>query len=415
MVRHADGRPVSRAIVRLAGTSKAETKTGTDGRFKVQALPVGRYHLTIETAEHKVDYVRPIELTAASAAVTITLFANYEITVAIPNEQSGATGGEELSSKQVSQLPLNKRDFSQLLLLAAGTMTDANGATNFTQQFAINGQRGVEATFAMDGADISDPEMGGSTFSNFNVDAVQELQSSSGWMPAEIGRGASGFTNIVTRSGASGFHGSIFEFVRNSAFDARNYFDHPTPAYPGRIPPFRRNEFGFTNGGPVFIPGVYDGHNRTFYFIQYQGFRQVLGTTQVMPVPTVAERAGFDTVTYADGSTDILNVPVDPGIAAILKRYPLPNDPSGPYHARTYATTSSVSTNANQFSVRLDHKVSSQGQIFARFNADNLTGPVTNPDQTAIDPTFGSTYIDHQRNGVITYTRTVSPRLILES
>ena len=133
----------------------------------------------------------------------------------------------------MSELPLNKRDFSQLLLLAAGTMTDANGATNFTAQFAINGQRGVEATFAMDGADISDPEMGGSTFSNFNVDAVEGIDSSSGWMPAEIGRGAAGFTNIITRSGASGFHGSFFEFVRNSAFDARNYFDHPTPAYPG--------------------------------------------------------------------------------------------------------------------------------------------------------------------------------------
>ena len=73
-------------------------------------------------------------------------------------------------------------------------------------------------------------------------------------MPAEIGRGAAGFTNIVTRSGASGFHGSFFEFVRNSALDARNYFDHPTPVYPGRIPPFRRNEFGFTNGGPVYLP-----------------------------------------------------------------------------------------------------------------------------------------------------------------
>ena len=85
-----------------------------------------------------------------------------------------ATGGEELSSQAVSELPLNKRDFSTLLLLAAGTMTDANGATNFTAQFAINGQRGVEATFAMDGADISDPEMGGATFSNFNVDAVEE-------------------------------------------------------------------------------------------------------------------------------------------------------------------------------------------------------------------------------------------------
>ncbi len=164
-------------------------------------------------------------------------------------KSQAATGGEELSSQAVSELPLNKRDFSTLLLLAAGTMTDANGATNFTAQFAINGQRGVEATFAMDGADISDPEMGGATFSNFNVDAVEGIDSSSGWMPAEIGRGAAGFTNIHTRSGASGFHGSFFEFVRNSAFDARNYFDHPTPAYPGRIPPFRRNEFGFTNGG----------------------------------------------------------------------------------------------------------------------------------------------------------------------
>ena len=412
-MRNGNGTPVSGAIVRLAGGSKAEAKSGIDGRFKLPPLPVGKYHLTIETDQHKVDYAAPMELSAVSPAVTITLSADYRITVAIPNEQSGATGGEELSSKQVSQLPLNKRDFSQLLLLAAGTMTDANGATNFTQQFAINGQRGVEATFAMDGADISDPEMGGSTFSNFNVDAVQELKSSSGWMPAEIGRGASGFTNIVTRSGADGFHGSIFEFVRNSAFDARNYFDHPTPAYPGRIPPFRRNEFGFTNGGPVFK--VYDGSSRTFYFVQYQGFRQVLGTTQVMPVPTAAERSGLDSLNYADGTTDILMVPVNPGIAAILKRYPLPNDPAGPYHARTYATASSVITNANQFSVRLDHKVSQQDQLFARFNFDNLTGPVTNPDQTAIDPTFGATYIDHQRNGVITYTRTVTPRLILES
>ncbi len=196
------------------------------------------------------------------------------------------TGGEQLSSQTVSAIPLNKRDFSQLLLLAAGTMTDANGATNFTQQFAINGQRGVEATFAMDGADTSDPEMGGATFSNFNVDAVQEIQSSSGWMPAEIGRGAAGFTNIITRSGSSGFHGSIFEFLRNSALDARNYFDHATIADPGRIPPFRRNEFGFTNGGPVILPHIYNGSGKTFYFGQYQGFRQVLGTTQVLPVPT---------------------------------------------------------------------------------------------------------------------------------
>jgi hypothetical protein len=108
-------------------------------------------------------------------------------------------------------------------------------------------------------------------------------------------------------------------------------------------------------------------------------------------------------------------VPVDSGIAAVLARYPIPNNPSGPFGANTYATASKVATDANQFSLRLDHKFSTKGQFIARFSWDNLTGPTTNPDQTAIDPSFGIQYIDHQRNVVVTYTRTVSPRLTLES
>ena len=305
-------------------------------------------------------------------------------------------------------------------------MTDANGATNFTQQFAINGQRGVEAVFAMDGSDTSDPEMGGATFTNFNVDAVEEIQSSSGWMPAEVGRGAAGFTNIITRSGKSGFHGSVFEFVRNSAFDARNYFDHATPETPGRIPPFRRNEFGFTNGGPVILPHLYNGAGKTFYFGQYQGFRQVLGTTQVFPVPTAEQRPSSanqgivsDPVKFeqADGTyvTDTLYVPVNSLISPILARYPLPNLPTGAFGANTYATSSKVVTNANQFSFRIDHAITPKDQFFARVNFDDLTGPTTNPDQTAIDRTFGVTYIDHQRNVVGTWTHTTSPRLVFES
>jgi Carboxypeptidase regulatory-like domain len=414
VLRNSGGAPIAAATVRLTHSHrKAEAVTDSAGRFEL-TLPPGQYRLTLATGDRKVEYSQPIDVASGGPAVALTLSDNNQLDVAAI--QAGkAAGGEDLSSQAVSELPLNKRDFSALLLLAAGTMTDTNGATNFTQQFAINGQRGVEATFAMDGADISDPEMGGSTFSNFNVDAVQEINSLSGVMPAEVGRGASGFTNIITRSGADGFHGSIFEFVRNSAFDARNYFDYPTPAYPGRIPPFRRNEFGFTNGGPVYIPHLYDGRRRTFYFLEYQGFRQVLGTTQVLPVPTAAERSGIDVVTYPDGSTDTLIVPVNPSIAAILARYPLPNDPAGSFGDRTYATASKVSTDADQFSVRIDHKLSSQDQLFTRFTMDNLTGPTTNPDQTAIDPAFGVQYLDKQRNFALTYTRTQSPRLVLET
>ncbi len=325
---------------------------------------------------------------------------------------SKSSGGQRLSKHEVSTLPLNKRDFSALLLLAAGTMTDANGAANFTQQFAVNGQRGVTTVFSMDGIDTTDPEMGGSTFSNFNVNAIQEVRSSSGVMPAEVGHGAAGFTEIVTRSGTDELHGSVFEFLRNSAFDSRNFFDERTPLTPGRLPHFVRNEFGFTLGGPFVIPGLYNGRKRTYFFGQYQGFRQVLGTTQVLPVPSIQERHGIDTTAFPG---DTLMVPVNPGISTVLARYPAPDDPQGPFGDHTFAASSPVSTVTDQFSFRVDHHISDASQIFARFSFNQVNGPLTNPDQTALDPSFAIRFFDHQRNGGIHYSRTLKPQLIAET
>jgi hypothetical protein len=411
VLRDGRGEAIAGAVLSArSGTVQFTATSAKNGRFAFPALPAGEYSITADREGATAACARTLRLPGdVPAAIE---WANGALSFVADAAAKEGAGGERLSSKAVSELPLNKRDFSQLLLLAAGAMTDVNGAANFTQQFAVNGQRGTAAVFAMDGADSTDPEMGGAAFSNFNVDAVQEIRSSSGWMPAEIGRGAAGFTDIITRSGSNSLHGSAFEFLRNAALDARNFFDRRSIANPGRIPPFIRNEFGATNGGPVVIPHRYDGRNRTYYFVQWQGFRQVLGTTQVIPVPTDAERAGRDTTAFPG---DTLTVPVDPRIAPLLARYPRPNDPQGPYGARTYATSSKVTTSSDQFSARIDHKISAKSQLFGRVTVDGVTGPTTNPSQAAIDPSFAVEFTDRQTNAVITYTGTLSPRFTTES
>ena len=422
ILRDAAGNPIGKAEIHLQatdGSHEYSAATTVTGQFTFTALSAGRYRLTATVGG---------KTWRASEAVQIsdgaTLVSNLQLSAVgqelrlidahgaakgdVKNPVSPqASGGEHLSTGEVSSLPLNERDFSKLLLLAAGTMTDTNGAANFTQQFAVNGQRGSAAVFSMDGADTTDPELGGATFSNFNVDAIQEVQSSSGVMPADIGHGAAGFTNAITKSGSDAVHGSLFEFARNAAFDARNFFDHANAVDRRRLPPFVRNEFGVTIGGPVALPHIYDGRGKTFYFAEYQGFRQVLGTTQVMPVPTPAERQGTDTTTFPG---DTLTVPVNNSIVALLARYPLPNEPAGPYGARTYAASSKVVTNTNQASARIDRRFSEKSTLFLRVSRNQVNGPTTNPDQTAIDPAFGVDFLDHQRSAAVRYSRNATSR-----
>src|SRR5882724_2221754 len=423
ILRDSSGKPVGDAKISLragGGNRTYEARTSANGEFAFAGLEAGTYSLAVESAGKTWTAAKPIVIAEGSAPnLELTLSAQDQtLGVVVAGQPQGAekkgTGGEHLSSAEVSSLPLNERDFSKLLLLAAGTMTDTNGAANFTQQFAVNGQRGVASVFAMDGGTTTDPELGGATFANFNVDAIHEVQSNTGVMPAELGQGAAGFTNVVTKSGTGQLHGSAFEFVRNAAFDARNFFDHASDLDPRRIPPFVRNEFGVTIGGPVTLPGIYDGHGKTYFFGEYAGFRQGLGTTQVFAVPTADERKGIDTTTFpktAASPGDTLVVPVSPEIAPILARYPLPNDPTGVFGARTYAVSSKVVTDTDQFSIRVDHKISDKATLFTRFSLNNINGPTTNPDQTAIDPSFAVKFFDHQRNAAASYARTFSPQL----
>jgi hypothetical protein len=426
-LRDGTGKRVEKAKVQLRSTTgkvTAEATTSKAGGFAFTAVVPGNYEVSVENGELVWKGAKPLRVEDGSATAADLQLSSQkqELLIQFSPQQEGpasgseasskGSGGEHLSSSAVSSLPLNARDFSKLLLLAAGTMTDANGAANFTQQFAVNGQRGTATVFAMDGYDTTDPEMGGATFSNFNVDAIQEVQANSGVMPAEIGHGAASYTNVITKSGTNQMHGSVFEFVRNAAFDARNYFDHNVVGDHRRIPPFARNEFGFTNGGPVVIPHIYDGHDRTFYFGGYQGFRQILGTTQVIPVPTQAERQGIDTITFPG---DTLTVPLNPAIAPVLAHYPLPNHPTGAYGEHTYATYSKVTTRTDQFSIRVDHKISDKANLLTRFSLNQVTGPQTNPDQITIDPSFAVQFFDHQRNAGVRYVRNISPSVTSET
>ena len=169
-VRDAAGKAIARAQLELRAGKSGRLFAPTDGQgvFRFPQLPPGDYAVTLHWHNKS---IRSRELLKIQQGYHLTSTVQLAVAgkwlvlqTAAAGAQAQASGGEKLSSRQVSELPLNKRDFSQLLLLAAGTMTDTNGSANFTQQFAVNGQRGATAVFAMDGVDMTDPELGGATF-----------------------------------------------------------------------------------------------------------------------------------------------------------------------------------------------------------------------------------------------------------
>ncbi len=407
------------AQVRISDAPLLSTRTDASGSFELGQVPPGRYIVTVRPAGMGAAATAQLDVEADDQLLIVDLQVGkgglglqVQKNAAADAVPAQATGRVNLGSQQVAGLPLEQRDSTNLLLLSAGTQTTSGTGANFTQQYSIHGQKGTTAVFALDGADTTDPENGGATISDFNVDAIARIENLSGVMPASIGQGAAGYVNVISKSGTNQVHGNLYEFMRNSIFDARNYFDPAPSVISRRIPPFIRNEFGATNGGPVVIPGLYRGADRTFYFVEYQGLRQVLGTTQVLSVPTKDERSGLDTTAFPG---DTLNVPVNPHIVQLLKIYPFPNNPSGTYGPRTYMAASNVYTTNDQVSVRVDHRISKHQQLMGRFTLENIVGPTTNPSQTAIDPSFAQLFTEGYRSAVMHYVLVPSPTVTMVS
>src|SRR5271169_1644658 len=280
----------AKVIVTDAETGASRTTTSDEsGNFRVLSLAPGPYELRIEKTGFQAAVRTGINLKVAQqAAVNFKLAIGeivQEVTVAedvpVVNTTTSATSGI-VGEREVKDLPLNGRSFDNLITLNPGTinysaMKSANTSTSDGNTFSVDGRRTSENLFLVNGVEYTGSSQlgispGGVSGELLGIDAVREFNVLTDTYNAEYGKRAGGQVSVVTQSGSNSLHGSVFEFLRNSALDARNFFDQAF------VPPFRRNQFGGALGGPL-------QKNKLFLFGNYEGFRQSLALTSVSVVP----------------------------------------------------------------------------------------------------------------------------------
>ena len=390
--------------------------TNEEGYYVIPYLPIGRYAVTAEaagfTAERRTDLLLQVgqtvrvdfELKLGEVGTKIEVQASLPV---VQTETSSV--GAVVDSRQILGVPLNGRGLFALLALAPGVQRAGSNAS-------IGGAPGNMVTnFTVDGTTNNDVISARLESAHPSLDTVAEFEVLNVNAPAEFGRGGAQI-RLVTRSGTNEFHGSLYEYNRNRHFAARNFFALTRP-------PYNRNEFGGSLGGPLWVPRVYSGKNRTFFFFSYEGMRARSPRTNTMAVPTAAQRGGdfsglgpirdpFTQQPFPSG-----RVPADrlsPVAKALLEYYPLPNL-SGTGPAGTgfnYSTTLSSKPVLDNWSLRIDHVFDSKNRIFGRYFA-YTNGPdfVAGPNWEK----FGNGYSGvSQRNASLSYTCVMSGRLINE-
>jgi hypothetical protein len=391
------------------------TLTSSAGTYTIPRLVVGTYNVNAEASGFKtgaaggitldVAQQRAVDFRLALAGVT----AEVQVNAAPPllNTTNGVLAGL-VSEQQVEDLPLNGRDISNLVMMQPGMQYDTGSMGWMGPQWISNGNRGETMIGTLDDGDISDAEMGTLQFTNFNLDAIAEFKVQQNNYSAQYGQGGGSITQMVSKSGTNQFNGSLFEFVRNSAFDSRNFFANG-PGTAGTVPPFRRNEFGGTFGGPI-------KKDKTFFFVEYAGLRQRLGEPNIVAVPTAEERAGVVTITDPNNPNfqDQLQVQhLNPVAQAVLNKYPQPNQPNGEYGANTLNFMFSQPTNDDQFSARVDHHFSDKDTLFARASWVNNIAKET--DSWAAEQggaNFATSTIGEARNYTLSETHLFTPTLL---
>ncbi len=404
-VKDESGAVIPGAAVEVKNVATAATRsveTDAQGRYTVTQLAPGSYEIQATLSGFQ-TYVRSgIALTVGRYAVV-----DMELKVGAVTQRVEVTGEAPLvettnaaisgivGDKQIRDLPLNGRDFVQLALLEPGVTQARSFSSSVVQgqglKLSFNGARPRFNNYLVDGTtanSVNANSIGGASGQAMGVETIQEFQVLTSNFSAEFGRAGGGVINVVSKSGTNELHGTLFEFLRNSALDARNFFDGKS------VPPFKRNQFGATLGGPL-------KRDKTFVFGGYEGLRERLGQTLIGNVPTAAARLGnlgtAGTVTVADVAKPYLPL------------WPLPTPGGRDFgdgraeHIRTAGQT----VRQDYGNIRVDQNFSAQDSLFVRYTIDDSAAqrPQTIPSYTQVDA------IRHQY-GTIGETRIFSSKLL---
>jgi hypothetical protein len=410
------GAVVADATVTARNEDNGFTRTvrsNSQGSYEIVSVPIGRYTLRAERSGFGPAEVPDLVLQVAQQAlVDITLKpGNVGQTVTVSSvptliQTESSSVGQVIDNKNIVDLPLNGRDFSQLVSLTPGALTSnipggpAPGANTGFTTVSVSGGESGKTEFLLDGISNQEQLYNGVQFSP-SIDFIQEFRVLSNSFSAEYGRG-SAIIVVGTRSGTNEIHGTVFEFLRNDALDAKNYFAV------GKAP-LRRNQFGASFGGPIL-------KNRLFYFLNYEGTRLDNPETFTSLVPTAAQRNG-DLSALVTPTVPILNplthlpfpnnqIPksqLDGAAQYFLNYVPLPNTSAG-----LFSYNSGATQKVDQGNVRVDYQLSPKDSFFARYSIQDAATftPGAVPENGALSLTINT------RNEGYSYTHVFSPALL---
>ncbi len=378
-VTDAQGAVVAGASVTVRQTATNLTRSGqTDdaGKYRFPALPIGPYSIHVEAPSFRAsDGTVRLEVgqeLRADVMLQVELESAYSEDVVASDQISAdsATVATVIDNRKISDLPLNGRNFLQLGALIPGVAAAPGGGGSeggtYVGAFSVGGQRDRGANYQLDGAD-NNQGINNNAAAFVNVDAIQEFAIETSTFSAEFGRNSGAVVNVATRSGSNDVHGTLFEFFRNNALDARNFFENAGGAPDSK---FILNQFGGVLGGPI-------RKDRAFFFLSYEGTRSRVGNTIFTNVPTLEQRRAVTT-----GVLDGVPIVVDPVAARFLALYPLPNATSS---FGNYISNAAIRGRNDNFLARFDYNPSDTNTASFRYliNDNSTFTPVLSTSGTA--------------------------------